>query len=59
MSALQGCVKATLRRKQLIASFVEQFKLKLEKTKGIGFQFHVAELSLERCSIQSVYYTGL
>ena len=59
MSALQGYVKATRRWKQLIASFVEQFKLKLEKTRVFCFQFHVAKLSLERCSIQSVYYTGL
>ena len=57
MSALQGYVKATRRRKQLIASFVEQFNLKLEKTRVFCFQFHIAKLNLERCSIQSVYYT--
>ena len=47
MSALQGKQEATdaLRRKQLIVSFVEQFKLQLENTRFIDFQFHIAKLT--------------
>ena len=59
MSALQGYVKGALRRKQLIASFVEQFKLNLENERCLEFQFHVAKLSQYRCFMQLFYYTGL
>ena len=45
MSTLQGYLKGALRKKQLIASIIEQFKLNLENTRCIDFQFHVAKLS--------------
>ena len=45
MSALQGCLKGALLKKQLIASFVQQFKLNFENTRCIDFQFHVAKFS--------------
>ena len=43
--ALQGYLKGALQRKQLIASFVEQFKLNFERTRCIDFQLHVAKFS--------------
>ena len=45
MSALQGYLKGALRKKQLIASFVEQFKLNFENTRCIDFQLHVAKFN--------------
>ena len=36
MSVLQGYLKGALLKKQLIASFVEQFKLNLENTSTFG-----------------------
>ena len=59
MSVLQGYLKTALRKKQLIASFIEQFKLNLENKSFIDFQFYVAKLSQQRCFIQSDYYTRL
>ena len=39
MSTLQGYLKCALRKKQLIASFVEQFKLNLENARRLEFHF--------------------
>ena len=47
MSVLQGYLKGSLRKKQLIASFVEQFKLNLENTR-VPFVKHLKE-SHENC----------
>ena len=58
MSALQGYLKGALLKKQLIASFVQQFKLNFGNTRCIDFQFHVAKFSQQRL-MQSVYYTRL
>ena len=41
----KGYVKGAPRRKQLIASFVEQFQLTIKNTRCFEFQFHVAKLS--------------
>ena len=45
MSALQGYLKGGPWKKQMIASFVEQFKLNLKNIRCIDFQFYVAKLS--------------
>ena len=45
VSALQGYLNGVLRKKQLIASFVEQFQLTLENTGCFEFPSHVAKLS--------------
>ena len=58
MSALQDYLKGALRKKQLIASFVEQFKLNFESTRCIDFQCLVAKFSQQRF-MQFVYYTRL
>ena len=39
MSALQGYLKGALRKKQLVTSFVEQFKLNFEKKDVSNFSF--------------------
>ena len=39
--------------KQLIASFVEQFKLNLENIRFIDFQFHVAEGAVDSFSCRA------
>ena len=54
MSALQNYVKGGIRRKQLIASFVEQFQLTLGNTRCFEFYFHVAKLSKYKCIRQDV-----
>ena len=48
MSTLQGYVQSVLRRKQLMASLVGQFKQNDENTRCINFQFRVAKLSQEK-----------
>ena len=45
VSGLQGYVKGTLQRKQLIAFFVDQFQLTLKNTRSFEFQFHIGKLS--------------
>ena len=45
MSVLQGYLMGALRKKQLIGSFIEQFKLSLKNIRCIDFHFHVAKLS--------------
>ena len=45
MFALQRYLKGALRKKQLIASLVEQFKLNFGNTRCIDFQLHVAKFS--------------
>ena len=44
-----------LRRKQLIISFGDQFKLNLETTRCIDFQFHNPNASQEGCLEAFVY----
>ena len=51
MCALQGSTKGAINN-----FFLEQFKLNLENTRFIDFQFHVAQLSPERCFIESAFY---
>ena len=42
MSVLQGYLKGALLKKQLIASFVEQFKLNLENTRAALVEYLMA-----------------
>ena len=58
MPVLQAYIKGALRRKKMIASFVEQFQLTLENTRCPEFQFYVANFSQQKCIIQGVYYAG-
>ena len=44
MLCVMGYVKGALRRKQLIAFFVEQFQLTLKNTGCFKIQFHVGKL---------------
>ena len=53
MPVLQGYLKGALWIKQLIASFVEQFKLNLENIRCIYFQFHVAKGSVDSFSCRA------
>ena len=46
-------LKDALRKKQLIASFVEQFKLNLENIRCIDFQFHVAKGAVDSFSCRA------
>ena len=74
MSVLQGYLKGNLRKKQLIASIVEQFKLNLENTRAplvehlkeskenrisIVFYSHVTKLDQKQYFRLSFCYTGL
>ena len=58
MFALQGYLKGALRKKQLIAPFVEQFKLNFENTRWIDFQLHVANRDLCILSTIQDYVQG-
>ena len=58
MFALQGYLKGALRKKQSIASFVEQFKLNFENKRCIDFQLHVANRDLCNLSTIQDYVQG-
>ena len=46
MSILQGYLKGALRKKQLTASFVEQFKLNLENIRALLVDNHENSISI-------------
>ena len=54
MSTILGFVQGALRRKQLMASLVEQFKQNHENTRCIDFRFNNAKVSQEKSFLQSI-----
>ena len=55
---MQSYVQGDIRKKQLIASFVEYFQENLENIISVYFQFYNPKLSQESC-LYSLYYAGL
>ena len=53
---MQGYVQDALRKKELIASFVDHFKKNHENTISVSFQFYIPKLSQERCFVLSLLY---
>ena len=56
MSTIRGYVQGALRNKELKTSFIEHFKENPENAIRLRFQFHIPNLSQERCFMFSLLY---